>query len=149
MRKQKVVIIVFIIVLLVIFLAGIFVGVSIESNKIKKSLAISTNDIEAENRITTYTFYATILEVNKHKTVNGNPEILVEGLPINDVNDRGKYSLIVNNETILSWRGTEIDISELDEGDTISVTYADKYLQLISPTTIYDVIWINLLDDEK
>lgn len=48
----------------------------------------------------------------------------------------------------LSWRGTEISLSDLDIGDNISITFSGETLDTY-PVQINDVVRIILLDDEK
>lgn len=87
------------------------------------------------------TFYSTIEEIS------GN-NLLVNGLDVNDINGRQRFSFTVDDTTSLIWRGTEISLTDLSVGNTISVTYTGEVLE-ISPVIIKDVIKVQLLDDEK
>lgn len=46
-----------------------------------------------------------------------------------------------------TWRGTEITPSDLDVGDTISITFSGEILE-IEPGQIVNVTKVQLLDDE-
>ncbi len=86
------------------------------------------------------TFYAAITEIYEHS-------ILVEGLEINDINSRGAFDLSTNENTVYEWRYTPLSRSELEVGDTISVTYTGAVLESY-PAQIHEVLKIQLLDDE-
>ncbi len=88
----------------------------------------------------TTTFYATITEIYDHS-------ILVEGLEVNDINSRGAFDLSTNDNTVYEWRYTPLSRSELEVGDTISVTYTGAVLETY-PAQIHEVLKIQLLDDE-
>jgi len=98
-------------------------------------------DITDNDEIDTQTFYAKITKIN-------NTNLLVDGLDVNDINYRGEFSFKVKENTKLEWRNTEIDISDLDEGDNISITFKGA-VQESYPAGITDVVRIQLLDDEK
>lgn len=87
------------------------------------------------------TFYATITSIHEKY-------IQVQGLEINDINSRGAFDLSIGDATVLEWRGTTLQLSELDVGDTIAVTYSGYVLETY-PAQITDVLKIQLLDDEK
>ncbi len=89
----------------------------------------------------TTTFYATITEIYESS-------ILVDGLAINDVNSRGAFDLTISESTVLEWRYTPLQFSELDVGDTVAVTYTGWILESY-PAQIPNVLKIQLLDDEK
>ena len=86
------------------------------------------------------TFYGVIDDMK------GN-SLTVSGLDINDINSRGRFHFTVDENTILEWRYTEIDLTDLHVGDTISVTYTGTVME-VSPAFINNVIKIQLLDDE-
>lgn len=89
----------------------------------------------------TTTFYATITSIHeKH--------LQVQGLEINDINSRGAFDLSIGDTTTLEWRGTTLQLSELNVGDTIAVTYTGDVLETY-PAQIMNVQKIQLLDDEK
>lgn len=91
--------------------------------------------------LSTTTFYATITAIHEKY-------IQVQGLEINDINSRGAFDLSIGDATVLEWRGTTLQLSELDVGDTIAVTYTGDVLESY-PAQITDVLKIQLLDDEK
>jgi len=86
------------------------------------------------------TFYATIEKIT-------NKIILVKGLDINDINNRGEYEITVKDSTILEWRGTKINLSNLKVGNIVSITHSGEILD-ISPGKIVNTFRIQLLDDE-
>lgn len=91
--------------------------------------------------VNTKTFYATV------ESINGN-SFVVQGLEVNDINSRGQFTFIVDDTTALEWHNTEIQISDLQAGDTISVTYSGGVTETY-PAGIENIIKIVLLDDEK
>lgn len=86
------------------------------------------------------TFYATIAEKK-------NNSFIVKGLEVNDISYRGDFSFSIQSETRITWHNQEIDMSELEEGDNISITFLGP-IQESSPATINNVIEIKILDDE-
>ncbi len=86
------------------------------------------------------TFYATITEKK-------NNSFIVKGLEVNDISYRGNFSFSIQSETRITWHNEEIDMSELEEGDNISITFLGP-IQESSPATINNVIEIKILDDE-
>ncbi len=91
--------------------------------------------------VNTKTFYATV------ESINGN-SFVVQGLEVNDINSRGQFTFTVDDTTALEWHNTEIQISDLQAGDTISVTYSGGVTETY-PAGIENIIKIVLLDDEK
>lgn len=119
-----------------------------ENNKVRYSFKLEVVDeIEYEQFEDTVsdsnlqTFYAEI------KNINGS-NLLVDGLDVNDINYRGEFSFKVTEETKLEWRNFKIEISDLDEGDNISITFEGE-IQETYPDTIRSVIRIQLLDDKN
>lgn len=102
-----------------------------------------------ENIRMAQTFYATIKKkiepINEYTT----RMLLVEGLDINDRDFRGEWKIVIKDPRILRWQGKIIDISELDVGDKISITYADESIEDVNSPTLSDIILIELLDDDK
>ncbi|WP_394925773.1 hypothetical protein [uncultured Robinsoniella sp.] len=86
------------------------------------------------------TFYAVI-------DVIRDQNIWVSGLDVNDINSRGEFYFTIEDTTKLQWRHTEISLSDLKAGNTISVTYTGLVLET-SPAGIEDVIQVQLLDDK-
>lgn len=89
----------------------------------------------------TETFYATIESINDNF-------LIVQGLEVNDINKRGQFQFSVDDSTTFEWHNTEIQINDLQVGDTISVTYSSDVAESI-PAGIQNIIRIILLDDEK
>ena len=87
------------------------------------------------------TFYATITEVS-------DSSLLVQGLEVNDINHRWRYSVSVSEGTRITWRYEPMAFSELKPGQTVSITYVGGG-QETDPVGLTDVTWIQLLDDEK
>ncbi len=88
------------------------------------------------------TFYATI------KDIDGN-NFLVNGLDVNDINNRGEVYFSVDSKTKLEWRYTEITRADLQPGDTISVTYTGAVQESYPRRIVDPVIMVTLLEDEK
>lgn len=86
------------------------------------------------------TFYAVIDDIR-------DQNIWVSGLDVNDINSRGEFYFTIEDTTKLQWRHTEISLSDLKVGNTISVTYTGLVLET-SPAGIEDVIQVQLLDDK-
>ncbi|SHN87097.1 hypothetical protein [Desulfitobacterium chlororespirans] len=88
------------------------------------------------------TFYATIEDINQNN-------FLVNGLDVNDINNRGEVYFRVDNKTKLEWRHTQITREDLQIGDTISVTYIGEVQESYPRRIVNPVIRITLLEDEK
>lgn len=85
-------------------------------------------------------FYAQIVERRENT-------LLVEGLPVNDVNHRGQFSFTLGEDTRLLWRGEEITQEALHSGDTVAVTYSGETLE-VYPVMLPQVYQMLLLEDE-
>ncbi|TWH58155.1 hypothetical protein DesLBE_2463 [Desulfitobacterium sp. LBE] len=88
------------------------------------------------------TFYATIEDIDQNN-------FLVNGLDVNDINNRGEVYFSVDNKTKLEWRHTQITREDLQIGDTISVTYLGEVQESYPRRTVNPVIRVTLLEDEK
>lgn len=88
----------------------------------------------------TSVFYAQIVERRENT-------LLVEGLPVNDVNHRGQFSFTLGEDTRLLWRGEEITQEALRPGDTVAVTYSGETLE-VYPVMLPQVYQVLLLEDE-
>lgn len=118
--------------LIVVATAFYFIGYKVAYDRIENATAQLSNEMQ--------TFYATIVDV-------GETYFLVKGIDANDINFRGEFTFPIMGETSYTWRGTEIAPSDLDVGDTISITFSGYILET-SPAQISDVIKIQLLDDD-
>ena len=87
------------------------------------------------------TFYAEITEKN-------GSAFTVSGLSVNDVNRRGEFAFVADENTELLWHGTKITLDDLEEGDTVAITDSGEVLE-IYPAMLTKVLRIELLDDEK
>ena len=113
---------------------GYFIGYKRAYDKIESaSQNISYNNNQQ-------TFYA---EIEERK----DNFILVKGLSVNDINFRGEFTISVVGETELEWRNTKINVTDLNVGDNISITFTGEILDSY-PAQIKDVVKIQLLDDE-
>lgn len=95
------------------------------------------------------TFYATIEEIRE--VVGSEMEgtaILVQGLEINDINHRGRFCGIIEEDTKLTWRATDMTVDELKLGQTVAITYTGGKT-MSSPNMLMKVVVIELLDDVK
>ena len=89
-------------------------------------------------------FYATIEEIREY---NGITTVLVKGLDVNDINHRGEFDFSIDNDTELLWHGTKIEISDLKEGQNISITSTGEVLERY-PAGLTKVTKIVVLDDK-
>lgn len=89
-------------------------------------------------------FYATIEKITKY---NGITTVLVKGLDVNDINHRGEFDFSIDNDTELLWHGTKIEISDLKEGQNISITSTGEVLERY-PAGLTKVTRVIVLDDE-
>lgn len=128
-KGLKVFLIVFIAVLLLV--AGYFVGYKQGYD----SMESGSQTIDQQ------TFYAEIQEKEDQR-------FLVRGLSVNDINYRGEFTFSITEETALLWRGTAVELSDLETGDTISITFHGEILESY-PAQIQEVVKIQLLEDEK
>ncbi len=87
------------------------------------------------------TFNARVVKVYENR-------LLVRGLEENGINFRGEYSVSIDENTELTWKGTDIPLSEFDVGDKVEVSFTGA-VQETSPARPQDVVRVQLLDDEK
>ena len=87
------------------------------------------------------TFYATI-------TRKSDDYLVVSGIPENDINHRWDFQFTLEGNVPITWRGTELTVDDLHEGDMIAITYTGSVLE-ISPAVIQNVLRIQLLEDER
>ena len=93
--------------------------------------------------VNTYTFYAEIKEIiEKDEKVT----LLVDGLDVNNINNRGEFYITIDKEVKLIWQGVNLDMSELKVGQNISITH-DGGIQETAPARIPNVYIVELLDD--
>lgn len=134
--KQKIFSIIGIVAIIVIsFIGGIIIG--------QKNVA--KNDLTA-SKVYAQTFYAKIESIKQYN--DGSYHINVKGLEANNINYRGNFTFRVNDNVDMTWRYEKINISDLKEGNNISITFTDEILNSISPTPLREVIKVQLLDDE-
>ena len=79
---------------------------------------------------------------------DGSIHLNVKGLEINDINYRGNFTFKVDDSIDMTWRGEKINISDLKEGDNISITFTDEIINDISPTPLKEVVKVQLLRDD-
>lgn len=118
---------------IVVFIAGIvisyFVGYKTAYDTYEESLSQASNfDIQ--------TYYAEIKEIDSNS-------LLVEGISLNDEDHRSEFRYDVPEGTKLEWHNTPIGLSDLNEGDLISITL------VVDRTGVTDIFKIQLLDDGK
>ena len=125
---MKIILITFIVVIALIL--GYFVGYKRAYDKIEN----------ANQTIDQQTFYAEIKEITDN-------HFLVQGLTVNDINYRGEFTFSIMGETELLWRGAEIELSDLDVGDNIAITFVGEVLESY-PAQITEIVRVQLLEDE-
>ena len=89
-------------------------------------------------------FNAKIKEIREN---NGITTILIEGLETNDINHRGEFDFSIDNDTELLWNNTKIEISDLKEGQNVSITSTGEVLESY-PAQLTKVTKIIVLEDE-
>lgn len=127
-KGLKIILIIFIVVIALIL--GYFVGYKRAYDKIEN----------ANQTIDQQTFYAEIKEITDN-------HFLVQGLTVNDINYRGEFTFSIMGETELLWRGAEIELSDLDVGDNIAITFVGEVLESY-PAQITEIVRVQLLEDE-
>jgi heme/copper-type cytochrome/quinol oxidase subunit 2 len=126
---NRVAIVMTIIVLLISILISYFAGyVNAYKDYEKEAWVMSHSDIQ--------TFYAEVKEV-------GDKSILVEGISLNDENYRGEFQYDVWGEVSIYRQDAVIQLSDLSEGDLISITL------VTDRTGITNIFKIQLLADKK
>lgn len=136
-NNQKIFIVIGILAIIVVsFSLGLFVG---QKNAPKNDLAIS--------KVIGQTFYANIESIKQYN--DGSFHINVKGLDVNDINYRGNFTFKVDDNMDMIWRGEKVKVSDLKEGNNISITFTDEIVNDISPTPLREVIKIQILDDER
>lgn len=136
-NKQKVFIVIGTLVIIgVSFGVGLFIG---QKNASKNDLVI--------RKVVGQTFYANIESMEQYN--DGSFHINVKGLDINDINYRGNFTFKVDDSMDMTWRGEKVKVSDLKEGNNISITFTDETINDISPTPLIEVIKIQVLDDER
>lgn len=118
------------------------------TNKIfKLNEEVTELEKELENIRFGQTFYATIVEIKTTK--KGTTMLHVKCLDINNRDHIGDYYITISDMTLITWNGKVINISELDIGDNIAITYTDESIATMYPPTLSEIVRIRLLDDEK
>lgn len=129
-----------VILLILTAVTGYFTGYKTAYDRMENG-ALATDDAVGY----TQTFYGKITGITG--SLEAGNTIRVSGLDVNDINFRGDFEISVSGETILQWRGTSIEFSQLENGDTISITFSGQVKET-SPAMIDQVDRIQLLDDE-
>ena len=127
-KGLKIILIIFVVAIALIL--GYFVGYKRAYDKIEN----------ANQTINQQTFYAEIKEITDN-------HFLVQGLTVNDINYRGEFTFSIMGETELLWRGAEIELSDLDVGDNIAITFVGEVLESY-PAQITEIVRVQLLEDE-
>ena len=121
-----------------------------EENR-KANVKIEELESELENLknkkiiVDTNTFYAEIKEIIEK---NEKVTLLVDGLDVNNINNRGEFYITIDKKVELVWQGVNLDMSELKVGQNISITH-DGGVQETAPARIPNVYIVELLDDNK
>ncbi len=128
----KVVIILTIGVLFIGIIASLFAGYKVGYNRFEESIDhFSASDLE--------TYYAEVKAV-------GENTITVEGLALNEEKFRGEFSYEIWGEVSIVWKNELIALSDLKEGNLISVILITGEGRVAGITDIYK---ITLLDNKK
>ena len=138
--KNKINVIEILMLLIITSIVSYFVGSIITYNKFE-------NDLD-NHKMNYQSFYATITDI-KDTGLEKEPKLLtVKGLNINDINFRGDFKFVITEATELEWRYTNLNVSELEIGDNISIIFTGN-IKETEPAGIEDVLKIQLLDDKK
>ena len=127
------------VILSIIIVIGLIFFV-IDYNKIKSEQKVISDSEQNYADV----FYATIEEIREY---NGITTVLVKGLDVNDINHRGEFDFSIDNDTELLWHGTKIEISDLNEGQNISITSRGEVLERY-PAGLTKVTRVIVLDHE-
>ena len=127
------------IILVIIIVIGLIFFV-IDYNKFKNEQKAISNSEQNEADV----FYATVEKITEY---NGITTVLVKGLDVNDINHRGEFDFSIDANTELLWHGTKIEISDLKEGQNISITSTGEVLERY-PAGLTKVTRVIVLDDE-
>ena len=127
------------VILSIIIVIGLIFFV-IDYNKIKSEQKVISDSEQNYADV----FYATIEEIREY---NGITTVLVKVLDVNDINHRGEFDFSIDNDTELLWHGTKIEISDLKEGQNISITSTGEVLERY-PAGLTKVTRVIVLDDE-
>ena len=126
-------------IVIAVLIIGLLVGFFVkQSQKSKLDLPILGEE---------KAFYATIEKIREDDY--GFIHLSVKGLEVNDINYRGAFNFSIKDDTVMTCRGENIDVSDLNVGDTIIVTFDDEIILDIYPTPLQNVTEIQLVDDEK
>lgn len=120
---------------IVCFLVGLILGLLLKNSYIKSTLINS-------ELAKSYTFYASIEKI----IYNDNNIIFVKGLDTNDPNYRGTFYFNIKDTTIIINNGKNANISDLNIGNKIQITFNDEIIDAISPTPINNVQVIRILN---
>lgn len=107
-------------------------------NKFREQLQENQDNTEGD------TFSAIIKEISDS---NDTTTVLVEGLESNDINHIGEFDFSIDSDTELLWNNTKIEISDLKEGQTVSITSTGEVLERY-PAGLTKVKKVVILDDE-
>lgn len=134
MKNKKIsIIIALLLMMCVAFLIGAVIG---EIKNVRDlEVVVDVDDNKSK------TFYATI------KEKNGNL-LLVDGIDSNDAKFIGEFEIALDETIQITWRTETIDISELDEGDTIAITFNGEILERY-PAAVTELVKIQLIDGKK
>ena len=138
--NKKIYIILSLAIIIVISIISYFIGY-------KKAYNDYENALDNTN-LSFQTFYATITDIRDTGLNIDNTALTVKGLEINDINFRGTFEFVITEATNIEWRYTNIDVTELEIGDNISIIFTGG-IQESDPAKIKDVLKIQLLDDGK
>lgn len=133
-----------ILILVCVLLCVSIICISIIIPKYQIQKENNENIVKEEVRYA-HVFYATIREIKIYE--DNTTLVLIKGLEVNDINDRGMFYFSIKENTELLWRGTEIKLSDLKEGQTVSIFSIGDVLES-SPATLTKVVKVLVLDDE-
>lgn len=156
--KNKKMNLILILVLICIFLCVCIVSIRIIIPKrlIKLSNRETAKDRDSYEYKYGEVFYAKIARIEQYNNTNYNDAnyngirygtIYVNGLDINDINHRGKFSFSIDADIKFFWKHKEIKLSDLKEGQTVAIT-SIGYVYENGAGYLTKVARVTLLDDK-
>lgn len=143
MKRKYLIILLSSLILVLLIILGYYIFISV--NYVPRAeLLEESNIIENEDNIGNDEFYARIKEIREY---NGITTILIKGLESNDINHRGEFDFTINKDTELLWKNTKIELSDLKEGQNVSITSTGEVLERY-PAKLTKVTRVVVLDNE-
>lgn len=139
--KRKHLIILLSLIFVSLIILGYYIFISI--NYVPRAELLEESNI-IEDDIGNDVFYARIKEIREY---NGITTVLINGIESNDINHRGEFDFSINSDTELLWKNIKIELSDLKEGQNVSITSTGEVLERY-PAKLTRVTRVIVLDNE-